>query len=48
MTILVSSHDLQHTVEVSNRIVALQKGEVVLDLVPSSETLKELEAFFAA
>ncbi|RXR33598.1 ABC transporter ATP-binding protein [Flavobacterium piscinae] len=48
VTILVSSHDLQHTVEVSNRIVALQKGEVVLDLVPSSETLKELEAFFAA
>jgi ABC-2 type transport system ATP-binding protein len=48
VTILVSSHDLQHTVEVSNRIVALQKGEVVLDLIPSSETLKELEAFFAA
>lgn len=48
VTILVSSHDLQHTVEVSNRIVALQKGEVVLDLVPSSETLKELESFFAA
>jgi len=48
VTILVSSHDLQHTVEVSNRIVALQKGEIVLDLVPSSETLKELEAFFAA
>lgn len=46
VTILVSSHDLQHTVEVSNRIVALQKGEIVLDLVPSSETLKELEAFF--
>jgi len=48
VTILVSSHDLQHTVEVSNRIVALQKGEIVLDLIPSSETLKELEAFFAA
>jgi len=48
VTVLVSSHDLQHTVEVSNRIVALQKGEIVKDLVPSSETLKELEAFFAA
>lgn len=47
VTILVSSHDLQHTVEVSNRIVALQKGEVKLDLEPNSETLKELEAFFA-
>ncbi|WP_396174282.1 ABC transporter ATP-binding protein [Flavobacterium sp.] len=48
VTVLVSSHDLQHTVEVSNRIVALQKGEIVKDLIPSSETLKELEAFFAA
>ncbi len=48
VTILVSSHDLQHTVEVSNRIVALQKGEIVLDMVPSSETLKELETFFTA
>jgi len=47
VTILVSSHDLQHTVEVSNRIVALQKGEIKLDLIPTSETLKELEAFFA-
>lgn len=47
VTILVSSHDLQHTVEVSNRIVALQKGEVKLDLEPNSETLKDLEAFFA-
>lgn len=48
VTVLVSSHDLQHTIEVSNRIVALQKGEIVKDLIPSSETLKELEAFFAA
>lgn len=47
VTILVSSHDLQHTVEVSNRIVALQKGQIVKDLVPTSETLKELEAFFS-
>ncbi|MDY0089254.1 MAG: ABC transporter ATP-binding protein [Flavobacteriaceae bacterium] len=46
-TILVSSHDLQHTVEVSDRIVALQKGEVKLDLIPNSETLKELEVFFS-
>jgi ABC-2 type transport system ATP-binding protein len=48
VTILVSSHDLQHTVEVSNRIVALEKGRVVKDLIPTSETLKELEEFFSA
>lgn len=45
-TILVSSHDLQHTVEVSNRVVVLEKGIVVKDIQTSAETLKELEAFF--
>ena len=47
ITVLVSSHDLQHTVEVCDRIVALNKGEIVKDIVTSTETLKELEAFFA-
>jgi ABC-2 type transport system ATP-binding protein len=47
VTILVSSHDLAHTIEVSNRIVALQKGEVVKDIQTSAETLRELEEFFA-
>lgn len=47
VTVLVSSHDLQHTVEVSDRIVALHKGEVVKDIQTSAETLQELEQFFA-
>lgn len=47
VTVLVSSHDLVHTVEICNRIVALNKGEVVKDIETSEETLKELEAFFA-
>lgn len=46
-TVLVSSHDLAHTIEVSNRIVALHKGEIVKDIKTSAETLKELEEFFA-
>ena len=46
-TVLVSSHDLQHTVEVSDRIVVLEKGKLVKDIVPTTETLKELEAFFS-
>ncbi len=46
-TLLVSSHDLVHTVDVCERIVALNKGEVVKDIQTSPETLKELEAFFA-
>jgi len=47
VTVLVSSHDLLHTVEVCDRIVALQKGEVVKDIQTSPETLQELELFFA-
>jgi ABC-2 type transport system ATP-binding protein len=47
ITVLVSSHDLLHTVEVCDRIVALNKGEVVKDIQTSAETLQELEAFFA-
>ena len=47
VTVLVSSHDLMHTVEVCNRIVALNKGEVVKDIQTSKETLQELELFFA-
>lgn len=47
MTILVSSHDLQHTVDVCDRIVALNKGELVKDIQTSEETLRELETFFA-
>jgi ABC-2 type transport system ATP-binding protein len=47
ITILVSSHDLQHTVDVCDRIVALNKGELVKDIVTTKETLQELELFFA-
>ena len=47
VTILVSSHDLAHTTEVSDRIVAMHKGEIVKDIRTSEETLKELEEFFA-
>ncbi|MBT8178866.1 MAG: ABC transporter ATP-binding protein [Eudoraea sp.] len=46
VTILVSSHDLMHVTEVCERIVVLNKGEVVRDIATSAETLKELERFF--
>lgn len=46
VTLLVSSHDLLHVTEVCERIVVLEKGEVVKDLERSTETLKELEAHF--
>lgn len=47
VTVLVSSHDLMHVTEVCERIVVLNKGEVVKDIKTSTETLKELETFFA-
>ena len=46
-TILISSHDLNHVTEVCNRIVVLEKGEVVKDLATTEATLKELENYFA-
>lgn len=46
-TVLISSHDLGHVTEVCERIVVLQKGEIIKDLKTSKETLRELEEFFS-
>lgn len=47
VTILISSHDLTHVTEVCQRIVVLDKGEIVKDTQTSETTLKELEDYFA-
>ncbi|AOW21057.1 ABC transporter ATP-binding protein [Urechidicola croceus] len=47
LTILISSHDLGHVTEVCERIVVLEKGEIIKDIRTSEATLKELEAHFA-
>jgi ABC-2 type transport system ATP-binding protein len=47
VTVLISSHDLMHVTEVCERIVVLQKGQVIKDLATSEATLRELEAHFA-
>lgn len=47
VTALISSHDLIHVTEVCERIVVLNKGEIVKDIQTSKETLRELESFFA-
>ena len=47
VTVLISSHDLGHVTEVCERIVVLEKGNVIKDLKTSEVTLKELEAHFA-
>lgn len=43
---LISSHDLSHITDVSQRIVILEKGKVVKDLLTSNNTLEELESYF--
>jgi len=47
ITVLISSHDLTHVTEVCERIVVLDKGNVVKDIETSEETLKELESYFS-
>lgn len=47
VTVLISSHDLMHVTDVCERIVVLEKGEIVKDLITSNATLKELEDHFA-
>lgn len=46
VTVLISSHDLGHITEVCERIIVLDKGDLIKDLQTSPETLKELEAHF--
>jgi len=46
VTVLISSHDLMHITDVCERIVVLEKGEIIKDLETSEATLKELEVHF--
>ncbi len=43
----MSSHDLLHVTDVCERIVVLEKGQIVKDIKTSEATLKELEAHFS-
>lgn len=48
LTLLISSHDLNHLTEVCNRIVLLEKGSVIMDKETTAKTLQELEDYFSA
>ena len=46
-TILISSHNLQHTIDISTRIALLEKGQIIRDLPNSDSSAKaELENYF--
>lgn len=46
-TILISSHNLTHTIDISNRIALLESGRIIKDLTNSSNSAeKELEDYF--
>jgi ABC-2 type transport system ATP-binding protein len=47
ITMLISSHDLNHITEVSSRIVILHEGNIVHDLITNPDTLRVLENYFA-
>ena len=46
MTIIISSHDLNHVTDVCSRILLMEKGKIIKDLLKSAGTLSELEAYF--
>ena len=46
-TIIISSHNLQHTIEISTRVVLLEKGVIIKDLLNNQESTKEeLTSYF--
>ena len=47
ITMLISSHDLNHITEVCDRICVIDKGEIVHDIETNENTLKTLEEYFS-
>lgn len=46
VTFVISSHDLNHVTEICERIVILDKGEIVKDIEVTDRTLQELTEYF--
>jgi ABC-2 type transport system ATP-binding protein len=47
VTTIISSHDLSHVTEVSDRILLMEKGFIIKDIKTNTDTLSELEAYFS-
>ncbi len=47
LTILVSSHNLQHTIDISSRVLLMEKGHIVKDFTSiDAQAKNELESYF--
>ncbi len=46
VTLLVSSHDIKHITEICNRILLLERGQLLKDYPPNQATRLELEKYF--
>ncbi|HNX67392.1 MAG TPA: ABC transporter ATP-binding protein [Bacteroidales bacterium] len=47
VTMIISSHDLNHISEISSRILLLENGILIKDISSGEGTLKELERYFS-
>ena len=47
ITTIISSHDLNHVTDVCERILLMEKGEIIKDIATNSNTLHELEQYFS-
>jgi ABC-2 type transport system ATP-binding protein len=47
MATLISSHDLNHVTDVCDRIILLEKGQIIKDFMKDENTLRELEEYFS-
>lgn len=45
-TVLISSHNLNYTTDISTRLILLEKGRIRKDLANSGEAIAELNSYF--
>lgn len=45
-TILISSHNLSYTTDISSRVILLEKGEIIKNMVNTPEARQELNSYF--
>ena len=46
-TILISSHNLNHLIDICDRVILLEKGKIIKDLSPSRDDIGEVERYFS-